>query len=61
MVSSIKITKLNNHKSSAHNDNMVSAKNNVASIVTAVRLKKVVQYVSNRDVKRNCLRQKGRQ
>ena len=40
MVSSIKITKLNNHKSSAHNDNMVSAKNNVASIVTAVRLNK---------------------
>jgi hypothetical protein len=40
MPSSIKITKPNTGKLSVHADNMVSAKNNEASVVTAVRLNK---------------------
>jgi len=40
MVSSIKITKLNASKASVYADNMVSAKNNGANVVTAVKLNK---------------------
>ena len=40
MPSSIKITKPNTGKLSVHADIMVSAKNNEASVVTAVRLNK---------------------
>jgi hypothetical protein len=40
MPSSIKITKLNTDKTTVNADNMVSAKNNEASVVTAVRLNK---------------------
>ena len=40
MVSRIKITKIHPSKNTAHAYNMVSAKNNEASVVTAVRLSK---------------------
>jgi hypothetical protein len=40
MPSSIKITKLNTDKTTVNADNMVSAKNNEASVVTAVKLNK---------------------
>ena len=40
MKSSIKITNRKTGKTSAHIDNMVSAKNNEASVMTAVRLNK---------------------
>jgi hypothetical protein len=40
MPSSIKITRLNTDKTTVNADNMVSAKNNEASVVTAVRLNK---------------------
>ena len=40
MVSRIKITKIHPSKNTAHAYNMVSAKNNEASVLTAVRLNK---------------------